>query len=76
MKTTKVLFFELMYDFQSERWNEFKLLKLPLCRLQLNRRPEMGFSLSLGVYHLIAKQIAGKSRPAKTWGSGGDILRY
>jgi hypothetical protein len=25
MKTTKALFFELMYDFQSERWNEFEL---------------------------------------------------
>jgi hypothetical protein len=28
MKTTKALFFELMYDFQSERWNEFELPKL------------------------------------------------
>ena len=28
MKTTKTLFFELMYDFQSERWNEFELPKL------------------------------------------------
>ncbi len=26
MKTTKALFFELMHDFQSERWNEFFLL--------------------------------------------------
>jgi hypothetical protein len=24
MKTTKALFFELMHDFQSERWNEFE----------------------------------------------------
>src|ERR1700730_10452339 len=30
MKTTKALFFELMYDFQSERWNEFELPKLSL----------------------------------------------
>jgi hypothetical protein len=30
MKTTKALFFELMYDFQSERWNEFELVKLSL----------------------------------------------
>jgi hypothetical protein len=28
MKTTRALFFELMYDFRSERWNEFELLKL------------------------------------------------
>jgi hypothetical protein len=27
MKTTKALFSELMYDFQSERWNEFELPK-------------------------------------------------
>jgi hypothetical protein len=32
MKTTKALFFELMYDFQSERWNEFELPKLSLAR--------------------------------------------
>ena len=25
MRTTKALFYELMYDFQSERWNEFEL---------------------------------------------------
>jgi hypothetical protein len=30
MKNTKALFFELMYDFQSERWNEFELPKLSL----------------------------------------------
>ena len=34
MKTTKALFFELMYDFQSERWNEFELPKLSLRELQ------------------------------------------
>ena len=28
MKTTKALFSELVYDFQSERWNEFELPKL------------------------------------------------
>jgi hypothetical protein len=33
MKTTKALFFELMYDFQSERWNEFELPKLSLREL-------------------------------------------
>ena len=33
MKATKALFFELMYDFQSERWNEFKLPKLSLREL-------------------------------------------
>ena len=33
MKTTKALFFELMYDFQSERWNEFELPKLALREL-------------------------------------------
>ena len=33
MKTTKPLFFELMYDFQSERWNEFELPKLSLREL-------------------------------------------
>jgi hypothetical protein len=38
-----------------------------ICRLQLNRKTRNGL-LSLGVYDLIAKQIAGKSRPVKTWG--------
>jgi len=36
MNTTKALFFELMYDFHSERWNEFELPKLSLrelCRI-------------------------------------------
>jgi hypothetical protein len=33
MKTTKALFFELMYDFRSERWNEFELPKLSLREL-------------------------------------------
>ena len=33
MKTTKALFSELMYDFQSERWNEFELSKLSLREL-------------------------------------------
>ena len=33
MKTTKALFFELMYDFRSERWNEFELQKLSLREL-------------------------------------------
>jgi hypothetical protein len=33
MKTTKALFFELMCDFQSERWNEFELPKLSLREL-------------------------------------------
>jgi hypothetical protein len=28
MKITRALFFEPMYDFRSERWNEFELLKL------------------------------------------------
>ena len=33
MKAIKALFFELMYDFQSERWNEFELVKLSLREL-------------------------------------------
>jgi hypothetical protein len=33
MKTTKALFFALIYDFQSERWNEFELPKLSLREL-------------------------------------------
>jgi hypothetical protein len=33
MKTTKALFSELMYDFQSERWNKFELPKLSLREL-------------------------------------------
>jgi hypothetical protein len=33
MKTTKAMFFELMHDFQSERWNEFELPKLSLREL-------------------------------------------
>jgi hypothetical protein len=34
MKTTKALFYELMYDFQSERWSEFELPKFSLRELQ------------------------------------------
>jgi hypothetical protein len=34
MNTTKTLFSELVYDFQSERWNEFDLPKLSLRELQ------------------------------------------
>ena len=34
MKTTKALFSELVYDFQSERWNEYELPKLTLRELQ------------------------------------------
>jgi hypothetical protein len=33
MKSTRALFFELMYDFQSERWNESELPKLSLREL-------------------------------------------
>ena len=33
MKTTKALFFELVYDYQFERWNEFELPKLSLREL-------------------------------------------
>jgi hypothetical protein len=33
MKTTKALFFELMYDFRSQRWNELELPKLSLREL-------------------------------------------
>jgi hypothetical protein len=34
MNTTTALFSELVYDFQSERWNEFELPKLSLRELQ------------------------------------------
>ena len=34
MKTTKALFSELVYDFLSDRWNEFELPKLTLQELQ------------------------------------------
>ena len=34
MNTTKALFSELVYDFQSERWNEFELSKLSTRELQ------------------------------------------
>ena len=34
MNTTKTLFSVLVYDFQSERWNEFELPKLSLRELQ------------------------------------------
>ena len=34
MNTGKALFSELVYDFQSERWNEFELPKLSLRELQ------------------------------------------
>ena len=33
MKITKALFFELVYNFDSERWNEFELPKLSLREL-------------------------------------------
>jgi hypothetical protein len=33
MKTTRSLFLELMYDFQSERWNDSELPKLSLREL-------------------------------------------
>jgi hypothetical protein len=33
MRPAKALFFELMYDFQSQRWNEFELPKLSLREL-------------------------------------------
>jgi hypothetical protein len=33
MKSTKALLFELIYDFRSERWNEFELPKLSLREL-------------------------------------------
>jgi hypothetical protein len=46
MKTTKALFSELIYDFQSERWNEFELPKLSLRELlalaKLLGRPSHG----------------------------------
>jgi hypothetical protein len=35
MNTTKALFSELVYDFQSERWSEFELPKLSLRELQI-----------------------------------------
>jgi hypothetical protein len=38
MKTTKALFFELMYDFQSERWNEFELPKRRESRVRPGRQ--------------------------------------
>jgi hypothetical protein len=34
MNTTKALFSELLYNFRSERWNEFELPKLSLRELQ------------------------------------------
>ena len=34
MNTTKALFSELVYDFHSERWNEFELSKLSMRELQ------------------------------------------
>ena len=34
MNTTKALFSELVYDFQSERWNEFEVSKLSMRELQ------------------------------------------
>jgi hypothetical protein len=34
MNTTTALFSELVYDFESERWNEFELPKLSLRELQ------------------------------------------
>ena len=34
MNTTKALFSELVYNFRSERWNEFELPKLSLRELQ------------------------------------------
>ena len=57
MKATKALFFELMYDFQSGRWNEFELPKLSLRELlalaKLLGCPSCG-SKEAGIVRLLA----------------------
>ena len=56
MKTTKALFSELVYDFQSERWNESELPKLTL------REPQTLAKLlgspSYGTERLVARLLA------------------
>ena len=49
MNTTKALFSELMYDFQSERWNEFELPKLSLREL-------LALAKLLGALLMVAKK--------------------
>lgn len=45
MSATKDLFFEPVYNFQSERWNEFELSKLSMRELQALARAAWLFCL-------------------------------
>ena len=59
MKTTKALFSELLYDFQSERWNEFELTKLSLRELwsQLLGCPSCGSKETVIVRLLAQREL-------------------
>jgi len=59
MNTTKALFYELMYDFQSERWNEFELTKLSLRELwsQLLGCPSCGSKETVIVRLLAQREL-------------------
>jgi hypothetical protein len=61
MKTSKALFFELMYDFQSERWNEFELPKLSMRELLVSAKllgsPSCGAKETVIVRRLAQREL-------------------
>src|SRR5271166_6824898 len=61
MNTTKALFSELVYDFHSERWNEFELSKLSMRELQtlakLIGSPSYGTKATLIVRLLAQREL-------------------
>jgi len=76
MKITKALSFELMYDFQSERWNEFELPKLSLRELlalaKLLGCPSYGSKETVIVRLLAQRELRLKlacltDNPARSW---------
>lgn len=67
MNRTKALFFELVNDFQSERWNDFELPKLSLRELQtpagLLGCPSYGTKQTLIVLLLAQRELRFKDNP-------------
>ena len=65
MNTTKALFSELVYDFQSERWNGFELPKLSFRELQALAKllgcPSYGAKETLVVRCLAHRELRFKS---------------
>jgi len=78
MNTTKALFSELVYDFQSEHWNEVELPKLSLRELQtlakLLGSPSYGTKETLIVRLLAQRELRFKLRAPKSRGSGGRLV--